>query len=123
MGLVIPAAFSAALTGNTGANSAEGGGGFEREILNISRATAIMLLVAKCAYVYFQIRTHHGLYDQVFEHDERRDQDREKDARKAKLTFTECILVLAISLTCVSLIAVFLVEQIDYVVELGVSEA
>jgi Ca2+:H+ antiporter len=34
-----------------------------------------------------------------------------------KLTFTECIIALAIALACVSLHAVFLVEQIPYLVE------
>lgn len=54
------------------------------------------------------MRTHHGIYDEVLEKDELRDQDRHKDLKKAKLTLTECIIALAIALTCVSLHAVFL---------------
>ena len=60
------------------------------------------------SYMYFQMRTHHGLYDSVLEKDEARDHDRHKDLQKAKLTLTECVLALVIALTCVSLHAVFL---------------
>ena len=59
-------------------------------------------------YVWFQMRTHHGIYDAVLEKDEERDRDREKDLKKSKLTLTECFLALIIALTCVSLHAVFL---------------
>lgn len=54
------------------------------------------------------MRTHHSIYDDVLEKDELRDNDRHKDLKKDKLTLTECILALAIALTCVSLHAVFL---------------
>ena len=62
------------------------------------------------------MHTHHGLYEDIYEHDEHRDADRHKDLAKDKLTFTECILGLLIGLTCVSLSAVFLVEQIEWIV-------
>lgn len=69
------------------------------------------------------MRTHHGIYDAIFEQDELNDADRHKDLRKDKLTFTECILALAISITLVSIVAISLVEQIPYVVEeRGVSD-
>ena len=54
------------------------------------------------------MHTHHGIYDTVLEQDELRDHDRHKDLKKDKLTFTECIIALAIAITCVSLHAVFL---------------
>lgn len=54
------------------------------------------------------MHTHHGLYDSVFGEDEARDNDRDRDLAKSKLTFTECIIALLIALTCVSLHAVFL---------------
>ena len=54
------------------------------------------------------MRTHHSIYDAVLEKDELRDHDREKDLKKAKLTMTECVVALAIALTCVSLHAEFL---------------
>ncbi|KAK5279140.1 hypothetical protein LTR40_008213, partial [Exophiala xenobiotica] len=44
------------------------------------------------------------------------------DLHKAKLTFTECVIALAISLTFVTLIAIFLVEEIRDVVQTGVPE-
>ena len=60
------------------------------------------------SYVWFQLRTHHGLYAEVLEQDEQRDADRHIDLKKDKLTLTECVVALVIALTCVSLHAVFL---------------
>jgi Ca2+:H+ antiporter len=54
------------------------------------------------------VRTHHGLYDAVLEKDEEKDADRHKDLRKDKLTFTECIIALAVSIALVTLIAIAL---------------
>ena len=59
-------------------------------------------------YVWFQMRTHHGLYDDVLALDEEKDHDRQKDLSKDKLTLTECIIALLIAVACVSLHAVFL---------------
>lgn len=59
-------------------------------------------------YVWFQMRTHHGLYDDVLNQDEQNDHDRHKDLKKAKLTMTECVIALIIAITLVSFIAVFL---------------
>jgi Ca2+:H+ antiporter len=101
-GLLIPTAFYASLRGSID-NAL-----LESKTLSISRIASVILLVAFFIYVYFQMRTHHGLYDSVLEKDEERDHDREDDLKKAKLTFTECIFALAIALTCVSLHAVFL---------------
>jgi Ca2+:H+ antiporter len=87
------------------------------ETVKISRATAIVLLVAFIVYVWFQARSHHGLYEDILEADEERDHDRHKDLRKPKLTLTESILALLIALAFVSFMAVFLVEQIPYMRE------
>ena len=54
------------------------------------------------------MRTHHGIYDAVLESDEKKDHDRHKDLAKDKLTFTECLVAVAIAIACVSLHAVFL---------------
>lgn len=62
------------------------------------------------------MRTHHSIYDAVLEKDEERDHDRHKDLKKDKLTLTECILALIIAITCVCLHAVFLVEEIEFIV-------
>ena len=88
------------------------------------------------SYVWFQLRTHHGLYADVLEKDEERDADRHIDLAKDKLTLTECVVALVIALTCVSMHAVFLgkipsrlvidaltvlayvlVEEMEYIVE------
>jgi Ca2+:H+ antiporter len=53
---------------------------------------------------------------EVLEADEQNDRDRAKDLAKEKLTMTECILGIVISLVFVSLLAVFLVEEIEYLV-------
>ena len=42
---------------------------------------------------------------------------------KAKFTFTECIIAIAIALTCVSMHAVFLVQEIEPIVARGVSDS
>ena len=93
-------------------------------VLHISRITAILLIVAYAVYIWFQMRTHHGIYDAILEQDEEKDEDRHKDAAKGKLTLTESIIALAISVALVTLVAISLVEQIDYIVEeRGVTEA
>ena len=70
------------------------------------------------------MRSHHGIYDDILEQDELQDRDRHKDLNKAKLTFTECILALLVALTCVALIADFLVNEIEVIVdERGISDA
>lgn len=71
------------------------------------------------SYVWFQLRTHHSVYDGLLEADEEKDEDRHIDLVKPKLTLTECIVALLIALACVSLSAVFLVEEIPYIVEGG----
>jgi Ca2+:H+ antiporter len=42
--------------------------------------------------------------------------------QKPKLTFTECVIALVIALTLVTLLALFLVEQIEEVVHSGVPD-
>ncbi|KAM0557947.1 hypothetical protein ACHAPJ_005111 [Fusarium lateritium] len=92
--------------------------------LQISRIISILLIIAYLVYVFFQARTHHGIYDAVFEQDEHNDRDKHKDQAKAKLTLTECIIALVISVGLVSWTAVILVMQIEFVIEKGdVSDA
>ena len=88
----------------------------ENLVLDISRAAAIVLLVAYAIYVFFQTNTHHGMYKEVLEADEQRDKDRAKDLAKDKLTLTECILALTIAITIVAMMAVFLVLEIEPIV-------
>lgn len=117
-GLLIPSAFYASLRGSIEDSD------LDAKVLHISRTTSVMLLIAFLIYVWFQLRTHHGLYADSLEKDEERDVDRHLDLAKAKLTLTECVVALVIALTCVSLHAVFLVEDIESIVnEHHVSDA
>jgi len=87
------------------------------DVLHISRITSILLIVAYAIYVYFQMRSHHGIYDAVLEADEEKDEDRHIDLAKAKLTFVEAIIALTIGITLVTIIAISLVDQIPAIVE------
>lgn len=78
---------------------------------------AILLIVAYLVYVYFQARTHHGIYDAIFEQDTLNDDDRHKELHIHRLTFVECVIALIISITLVTIIAISLVDQIPYLVE------
>lgn len=73
-------------------------------------------------YIFFNARTHHSVFDEVLGHDEHRDLDRHEDLAKPKFTFTECAVALTVSIALVTLLAVFLVERIDDVVEAGVPD-
>lgn len=106
MGLVIPAIFYNSLASNYDTIF------LENRALHISRITAIVLLLAFVVYMWFQIRSHHGLYEDILEADEHADHDRHKDLLKAKLTFTESVVGVVIGVTFVSFMAVFLVQQI-----------
>lgn len=115
MGLVLPTVYYNALNGRTDLNLANGE--IATEMLKISRATAIILLVAYLVYLLFQLKSHDNLFHEIFENDELVDKDRHKELAKPKLTLTECVVGLLISLACVSLIAVFLVLEIPHMVE------
>jgi len=118
LGLVIPTIFFQALTASRSEEY------LRPRVLKISRITAIVLLIAFLVYLWFQVRSHHGLYEDILEEDEHKDHDRHKDLAKAKLTFTEAVIGVVIGITFVSFMAVFLVEQIHFIVENhGVSDS
>lgn len=52
--------------------------------------------------------------------DEHRDADRGTDLEKPKFTMTETVIALVFSLDLVTVLLIFLVEQIEHVVEAGV---
>ncbi|KAI1748228.1 hypothetical protein F4782DRAFT_518195 [Xylaria castorea] len=89
----------------------------EDRTTQLSRVVAVLLLIAYVVFIWFQMRTHHGIYDAIFEHDEKRDADKHKDRAKAKLTLTEAIVSLVVSVALVTLIALALVREIEPVVE------
>lgn len=117
--LAIPTIFHRALLGTTDLTDLD----LTHRSLEISRIISILLIISYAVFIFFQARSHHSLYNETFEEDEERDHDRAKDLRKAKLTLTECILALAVSITLVTVIALNLVEQIEFIVERGVSDA
>ncbi|OCT48286.1 Vacuolar cation/proton exchanger 5 [Cladophialophora carrionii] len=117
-GLAIPSAFYSALKGETTGHN------FTRQklqddVLQMSRATSVILMVAFAIYIFFNARSQHGIFDEILEADERQDADHAHDLAKEKLTFTECVVAIAASLTLVTLLAVFLVERIEVIVRTG----
>lgn len=86
--------------------------------IDISRSTAVLLLVAYVIYIFFQMRTHHGIYDAVFVADEEREAHKKKfSLEHHRLTFTECCIALGVAIALVTLIAIALVDQIHFLVE------
>lgn len=62
------------------------------------------------------MRSHKGLYEDILKTDEKKDEDRTRDYYKPKLTLTEAIFAIVLAITCVSFMAIFLVEKIEYIV-------
>lgn len=118
-GLIVPAAFHTAVTASSHMEAPE----IDSSVLHISRITAILLIAAYAVYTYFQIRTHESIYDAIFEEDEHHG-DHGAHEVKPKLTFTECVIALAVAITLVTIIAISLVQEISYIVEdRGVSDS
>lgn len=119
-GLAVPTVFANSLS----ESSTESAAAFNNQVLAVSRITAVALMVAYFVYVWYMGRTHHGIYEAIFEFDEERDHDRHEDAAKDKLTLTECLIALVVSIALVTIIAIALVQQIEYIVEdHGVSDS
>lgn len=129
-GLIIPSAFYSALKSEaipdlpglrtTHEHLTEGR--LQDDVLRISRATSIALIVAFFMYLWYQASSQHSLFDEVIEMDEHRDADREADIEKPKFTMTETVVALVISLVFVTLLLVFLVGGIEHVVDRGVPD-
>ncbi|KAK0714609.1 hypothetical protein B0H67DRAFT_490983 [Lasiosphaeris hirsuta] len=120
-GLLLVAGFGLAIP-TVYVHSLSGGGRLEEtellaRTMDISRSTSILLIVSYLVYVYFQAHTHHGIYTDIFEEEELRDEDGHIDNRRSHLTFTECVIALTISIALVSIIAIALVDQIVFLVE------
>ncbi|KAK0702199.1 hypothetical protein B0H67DRAFT_500437 [Lasiosphaeris hirsuta] len=133
-GLLIPSAFYSALKSETvpdipGLGLQHGSrhdrftvGKLQDDVLRISHATSIALIIAFALYVWYQASSQHSIFDEVIEMDEHRDADRNTDIEKPKFTMTETTVALVISLTSVTLLLVLLVEKIEHVVEAGVPD-
>lgn len=74
------------------------------------------------SFIWYNARSQHSIFDEVLEADEHRDLDHHEDLAKPKFTMTECAVALVFSLALVTLLAVFLVERIEDVVENGVPD-
>ncbi|KAF2020368.1 vacuolar calcium ion transporter-like protein /H(+) exchanger [Aaosphaeria arxii CBS 175.79] len=125
-GLLIPSAYYSALKGSA-VPVAIGHHTFtekilKQNVLRISQITSVLLIIAFIIFVYYNAHTQHSIFDSVLEADEHADLDRHDDLAKPKFTFTECLAALTLSLALVTLLAVFLVEQIEEVVESGVPD-
>jgi len=115
MGLMIPGAFHATHQDQTAASG---------HVLLISRITSIFLMLAYIVYVYFQMRSHHKLYEVMLEHEEEIVSNLAPIHKEEKLCFAECLVSLVIALTLVTMLAINLVEGIPFIVEeRGVSES
>lgn len=88
-----------------------------------SRGVAIISIIGYLIFVGYQTISHDGLFHEIYEADDHKDKDRHKELARPKLTLTEVVVALAIAIACVAMIAVFLVEEIPYIVERGVSDA
>ncbi|KAK0743873.1 hypothetical protein B0T18DRAFT_416070 [Schizothecium vesticola] len=131
-GLLIPSAFYSALKSEAveGVQSFGLGvrgheftrEGLKADVLHVSRATAMALIVAFGLYIWFQAMSQHSIFDEVIEMDEHRDADRLADGERPKFTMTETVVALGVSLALVTLLLVWLVDEIEHVVELGVPD-
>jgi Ca2+:H+ antiporter len=113
LGLAVPTAFFATLKGTDLVGPEE----LVHKVTNLSRVASIFLMIAYLIYIWFQAHSHHGIFDAILEGDEHKDKDRHIDLVKPKLTFTECILALVVSIALVTIIAIGLVQEIPSIVE------
>ena len=79
-------------------------------------------MISFAIYIIFNAISHDNIFKDILEADEEADRDRHKDLAKAKFTLVECVIAITLSLTFISLIAVFLVEEIPYIVANGVPD-
>lgn len=114
MGLILPAVYFQTLNGRT--DLIMGPTDIETEAVKISRAVAIIFLLGYFIYVVYQTKSHDSLFSAIYQDDEHKDTDRHIDMFKPRLTMTEAILAIVIGIAVVSLIAVFLVLQIPFMV-------
>jgi len=96
VGLVIPAAFASSVSGSDGV----------QRLLDVSRGTAVVLLIIYVLFLFFQLRTHAELYA-----------DSGDDNEDAQLTIPVAVGLLLLVTVLVSLCGDYLVGSIDYIAE------
>jgi Ca2+:H+ antiporter len=86
----------------------------EARVQSISRIISLLLIISYGIFTFFQTRTHHGIYNDVFEEDDQRDAGRDEERHsKEKLTMTESLIALGVSVALVTLMAITLVHEIE----------
>ncbi|KAH8150427.1 uncharacterized protein LAJ45_05639 [Morchella importuna] len=110
--LTLPAAFYEGLSGLNRTTAVD----LTDRILSVSRYMSILLVVAYALYLFFQLHTHHHLFDRDLYHADQANKDRRDNVNRAKLTITESLLFVIFSLTLVCLHSIFMVEQIHWIV-------
>ncbi|KAL8968692.1 MAG: hypothetical protein Q9197_004741 [Variospora fuerteventurae] len=131
-GLLIPSAFYSALKGERTITKSSLGfivadakftpETLQSDILKISQVTSVVLILAFGCYLLFNARSQHSVFHEVIETDEHGDMDREEDQARMRYTGTETTVALIISLVFATLLLIYLVEQIEAVVESGVPD-
>lgn len=120
LALIVPSAYYHAIAGASNITEEA----IQDNVLHSSRVTSILLIIAYLIYIWFQMRTQQCIFGAILERDEEKDADKARDAAKSKLTLTECVIALVVSMTLVTLVAISLVEQIGYIIEeRGITEA
>lgn len=120
LGLIVPAAFRAALASHEDVPDEL----LNSKVLAVSRWTSIILLCSYILYVWFQMRSSSSIYDAIFEADEDKADDHEEELERDKLTLSECVFALVISLALVTFIAMHMIHEIPFLVEeRGVSDS
>lgn len=113
VGLAIPTVFRLGLGSSDGTVAHE----LDAKVESISRIISILLIISYGVFTFFQTRTHHGIYNDVFEEDGNGEGHDNCTPTRARLTLTECLIALAVSITLVTVIAITLVTQIEPVIE------
>ncbi|OAD01465.1 hypothetical protein MUCCIDRAFT_74354 [Mucor lusitanicus CBS 277.49] len=107
--LLLPAAFYGSTV------NAETAAKERSDILNISRATSIILLIIYFAYLVFQLKTHRTLVS--LEREEEKEEEEEEEEESPSMPWWMAILMLLIITALVAVCAEFLVSAIEQVVE------
>lgn len=115
--LIIPATLSATL-----ASSNESAEDSRENILILSRGTAIILLILYVIYLYFQLRSHSDLFEEV-QNDQADETQNESEEEETLLSPIAATVVLVVVTIAVAKCADYLVDSIDSIVErTGVSK-
>ncbi|ORY62573.1 Sodium/calcium exchanger protein-domain-containing protein [Pseudomassariella vexata] len=118
--MIIPGALSMVLNSTEGDEAVR-----ERTIINLSRGTAIILLLIYVLYLWFQLRTHHNLFSADSQEAEEADESQvngvEPESRESEvaehMSPWSAAVVLIVVTVMVSVCADYLVNSIDALVE------